>query len=155
MSSSTYSLILSDLKGAMKSKDASRLQLLRSLKSKILEKEISERKGSDVSLNEEQVLEVLMKAAKQRKDSIQQFQDAGRDDLAQIEEHELSLIEAYLPKMLSEDDISEIVRQVVKETGATGPSDMGKVMGKIMPKLKGKADGALINKLVKQELSPL
>ncbi|MDI6402068.1 GatB/YqeY domain-containing protein [Balneolaceae bacterium ANBcel3] len=155
MSSSTYSLILSDLKEAMKSKDASRLQLLRSLKSKILEKEISERKGSDVSLNEEQVIEVLMKAAKQRKDSIQQFQDAGRDELAKVEEYELSLIEAYLPKMLSEEEISDIVRQVVKETGATGPSDMGKVMGKIMPKLKGKADGALINKLVKQELSPL
>lgn len=150
--SSTYDRLLQDLKSAMKDKDTSRLQVLRSLKSKILEKEISERKGNDVTLSDEQVHDVLMKAAKQRKDSLSQYREAGRDDLAKIEEYELQIIESYLPKMLSEDEIKKIAKEVIDETGASGPSDMGRVMGALMPKVRGKADGALVNRIVRELL---
>lgn len=150
--SSTYDRLLQDLKSAMKEKDTSRLQVLRSLKSKILEKEISERKGNEVTLSDEQVHDVLMKAAKQRKDSLSQYLEAGRDDLAKIEEYELQIIESYLPKMLSEDEIKKIANEIINETGASGPSDMGKVMGVLMPKVKGKADGALVNRIVRELL---
>lgn len=145
--------ILSDLKEAMKAKDKDKLRVLRSLKSKILEKEIEERKGDKVELSDEQVSDVLMKAAKQRKDSIQQYKDGNRVDLAEQEEQELEIIESYLPKMLSEEEIRELVNEVVDETGASGPADMGKVMGKIMPKIKGKADGSVVNRIVREVLS--
>ncbi len=150
--SKTYDTILSDLKDAMKSRETKKLQVLRSLKSKILEKEISERKGSDVTLHEEQVHEVLMKAAKQRKDSISQFSDAGRTDLAEAEEYELKIIESYLPRMLDEDEIRNIASEIIEKTGASSSSDMGKVMGSLMPRVKGKADGALVNKVVRELL---
>ncbi|TVQ70836.1 MAG: GatB/YqeY domain-containing protein [Balneolaceae bacterium] len=150
--SSTYEKILHDLKEAMRSKDAPRLQVLRSLKAKILEREISERKGSDATLSESQVQEVLMKAAKQRKDSISQYRDAGRTDLLETEEYELKVIESYLPEMMSEDEIRSLASEVIGKTGASSPSDMGKVMGALMPKVKGKADGALVNRVVRELL---
>lgn len=148
----TYDTILNDLKNAMKSKDTHRLQVLRSLKSKLLEKEISERKGSDVTLTEEQVHEVLMKAAKQRKDSIAQYKDADRNDLADAEEAELKIIESYLPEMLSEQEVRSIASEVIEKTGASTKADMGKVMGSMMPRVKGRADGALVNRIVREML---
>ncbi|MDG5766989.1 GatB/YqeY domain-containing protein [Balneolales bacterium ANBcel1] len=151
--SKTYETILSDLKTAMKSKDSERLQVLRSLKSKLLEKEISERKGDEVKLSEEQVREVLMKAAKQRKDSIAQYRDASRNDLAETEEKELEIIESYLPEMLSENEIRSIAMETIKEFGADSTAEMGKVMGALMPKVKGKADGALVNRVVRELLT--
>lgn len=150
--SSTYENILRDLKEAMRTKDTSRLQVLRSLKAKILEKEISERKGSDATLTDSQVQEVLMKAAKQRKDSISQFRDAGRTDLQETEEYELKVIESYLPEMMSEDEIRGLASEVIDNTGASSPSDMGKVMGALMPRVKGKADGAVVNRVVRELL---
>ncbi len=153
--STTYEKIAQDLKNAMRSKDAPRLQVLRSLKSKILEKEISERKGGNVVLRDEQVHEVLMKAAKQRKDSIAQFKEAGRDDLADTEEYELKIIETYLPEMLSEEKLRRLAKEVIEDTKATSMSDMGKVMGSLMPKVKGKADGALVNRVVRELLEKL
>ncbi len=150
--SSTYDKILQDLKTAMKEKDRERLQVLRSIKTKMLEKEISERKGEAVSLRDEQVREVLLKAAKQRKDSLEQYQEAGRNDLAQAEAYELKVIESYLPDMLSADQIKKLAQEVIDKTGATSPSDMGKVMGQLMPKIKGKADGALANRIVRELL---
>lgn len=149
---SLYTTILEDIKKAMKSRDESRLRVLRSLKSKIMEKEISERKGGNAELSEGQVAEVLMKAAKQRKDSIHQFSEAGRIDLAESESYELNVIESYLPEMLSEQEIQEKALQAIKETGASSSSDMGKVMGSLMPKVKGKADGALVNRIVRELL---
>ncbi len=145
--------ILDDLKSAMKSRDSERLLVLRSLKAKILEKEISERKGGESTLTDEQVTEVLIKAAKQRKESIEQFESGGRDDLADREKQELSIIELYLPEMMGEEDIREAVRQQISQMGATDMGDMGKVMGALMGKLKGKAEGSLINRIVKEELS--
>lgn len=150
--SSTYEHILQDLKDAMRSKDASRLQVLRSLKATILEKEISERKGGDAALADQQVQEVLMKAAKQRKDSIAQYREAGRKDLAEAEEYELKVIESYLPEMMTEEEIRSLASEIIKEKSVSSPSDVGKVMGALMPKVKGKADGALVNRVVRDLL---
>ncbi|TVQ04421.1 MAG: GatB/YqeY domain-containing protein [Balneolaceae bacterium] len=147
--------ILDDLKSAMKSKDSGRLLVLRSLKAKILEKEISERKGGESTLSDEQIIEVLMKAAKQRKESIEQFESGGREDLANQEKQELSIIEQYLPEMMSADEIRNAVLDQISQMGASGPGDMGKVMGALMGKLKGKAEGSLISSIVKEELSKL
>ncbi|MDZ7717783.1 MAG: GatB/YqeY domain-containing protein [Balneolaceae bacterium] len=145
--------ILDDLKTAMKAKEADKLNVLRSLKAKLLEKEISERKGGEASLSDEQVVEVLMKAAKQRKESIEQFEEGGRDDLVEKEKFELDIIDKYLPEMMDEDEIREEVKEQIDKMGATDMSDMGKVMGALMGRLKGKAEGATISKIVKQELS--
>lgn len=145
--------ITRDLKTAMKEKDAARLQVLRSLKSRLLEKEISERKGKTVTLDDEQVQQVLLKAAKQRKDSLEQYRKAGRDDLAKTENFELEVIESYLPEMLNADEIKELAKKTVQETGASTAADMGKVMGALMPKVKGKADGSLVNQIVRELLN--
>jgi uncharacterized protein len=147
--------ILADLKSAMKSKDTGRLMVLRSLKAKILEKEISERKGGESVLTDEQIIEVLMKAAKQRKESIEQFESGGRDDLANQEKQELSIIEQYLPEMMDDAAIRSTVRDQISELAASGMGDMGKVMGAVMGKLKGKAEGSRISSIVKEELSKL
>jgi len=145
--------ILEDLITAMKAKDKDRLQVLRSLKAKLQEKEIAERKDGEATLTEEQAISVLMKAAKQRKESITQFEEGDRQDLADKEIAELAIIEEYLPKMMSEDEVREVVANKIKEMGASGPQDMGKVMGPIMGMLKGKADGGLVSKVVKEELN--
>lgn len=145
--------ILDDLKKAMKEKDSDRLRVLRSLKAKILEKEISERSGGEATLSDEQIVEVLMKAAKQRKESIDQFEKGGRDELAESEKQELSVIEEYMPKMMSDDEIRAAVREQIKKTGASSMADMGKVMGPLMGQLKGKADGSAVSRITKEELS--
>lgn len=144
---------MADLKKAMKNKEQNRLRVLRSLKSKLLEREISERKGGEASLSDEQTIEVLMKAAKQRKESIEQFEKGARDDLADSEKKELEIIESYLPEMLSEDEIRDIVREKIDEVDAENMADMGRVMGVMMKELKGKAEGSLVSKVVKEELS--
>lgn len=152
---SLYQTILDDLKTAMKNKDQERLNVLRSLKSAIFEKEVSKRKEGKATLTDEEVTEVLMKSAKQRKDSIEQYNEAGRSELAEQEKRELEIIESYLPKMLDEEEIEQLVKETLAETGATGMQDMGAVMGKIMPKVKGKADGSVVNRIVKEQLSKL
>lgn len=145
--------ILDELKSAMKQKKADRLRVLRSLKAKILEKEISERKGGESDLSDEQIVEVLMKAAKQRKESIDQFDEGGRDDLVEKEKMELEIIEEFLPEMMSEDEVRNAVREQIDAMGASSMQDMGKVMGVMMGKLKGKAEGSLVSRIVKEELS--
>lgn len=145
--------IFSDLKDAMKAKQQDKLRVLRSLKAKMMEKEIEQRKGGEAILNDVQALQVLTKAAKQRKDSITQFEQGERQDLADIEKVELAIIEAYLPEMMSEDEVRNIIKEKISAMGATGPQDMGKVMGPIMGQLKGKADGSLVSRLVKEELT--
>jgi len=144
--------IISDIKEAMKAKEQDKLRVLRSLKAKLMEKEISERKGGEAKLSDDQAVEVLMKAAKQRKESIEQFEDGGRNDLAENEKKELKIIEAYLPEMMSEEEVREVVKEKIEQLGASGMQDMGKVMGPLMGQLKGKADGSLVSKVVKEEL---
>lgn len=145
--------IMADLKQAMKNRDQDRLRVLRSLKAKLLEREISERQEGEATLSEEQSIEVLMKAAKQRKESIEQFEEGGRDDLAENEKQELEIINSYLPKMLSENEVREIAQEKIDALGAENMSDMGRVMGAMMQELKGKAEGSLISKVVREELS--
>jgi len=145
--------IINDMKTAMKQKDTLTLQVLRSLKSKLMEKEISERKEGEATLSDEQAIGVLMKAAKQRKESIDQFESGGRDDLAEKEKEELKIIESYLPAMMDEDEIRNVVNEKISQLGASGLQDMGKVMGVVMPELKGKAEGSKISAIVKEELS--
>lgn len=144
--------IISDIKEAMKAKEQDKLRVLRSLKAKLMEKEISERKGGEAKLSDDQAVEVLMKAAKQRKESIEQFEDGGRNDLAENEKKELKIIEAYLPEMMSEEEVREVVKEKIEQLGASGMQDMGKVMGPLMGQLKGKADGSVVSKVVKEEL---
>lgn len=145
--------IMADLKQAMKDKDQDRLRVLRSLKAKLLEREISERKGGEGEISDEQTIEVLMKAAKQRKESIEQFEKGDRNDLAKSEKDELEIINSYLPEMLSEDEVRDIAREKIEELGAEDMSDMGQVMGVLMQELKGKAEGSIVSKVVKEELS--
>jgi len=120
-----------------------------------LEKEISLRSGGKAEISEEQVVEVLVKAAKQRRESIDQFEKGGREDLAQAERAELEIIESYLPAQMGEEEIRAAVRQGIEETGAAGMQDMGRLMGLMMGRLKGKADGSAVNRIVKEELGAL
>ncbi|KOP83496.1 GatB/YqeY domain-containing protein [Cytobacillus solani] len=138
-----------DMKQAMRNKEKDKLTVIRMIKASIQNESI--KLGSD--LNEEQELTVLSREVKQRKDSLHEFEKAGREDLVEKIRTELQFVEIYMPKQLSEDEVSQIVQETVAETGAKSKADMGKVMAAIMPKVKGKADGALVNKLVQQHLS--
>tara|TARA_Y100001970_G_C14188827_1_gene834145 strand:- start:176 stop:616 length:441 start_codon:yes stop_codon:yes gene_type:complete len=141
--------IKNDLKNAMKNSDKEKLNPLRNLVSKIKMKEIE--KGSP--LNDEECLKVCISAAKQIKESIIQFEKGGRADLSENEKKELKIIEKYLPEQLSDEKILEVIKMIIKETGANSPSDMGKVMGSAMSKLGGQADGKAVQKIVMEELS--
>ncbi|MEO1671366.1 MAG: GatB/YqeY domain-containing protein, partial [Cyanobacteria bacterium J06631_2] len=138
---------------AMKAKDKVRLQTVRGIKKAILEKEVELRpKGID-TLSEEQEIELLSQQAKQRRDSISQFRDAGRDDLADKESEELAIIETYLPAQVSNEEVEKIIDELIATSGATTMKDLGKVMGPAMKQLKGKADGKKIQELVKSKLA--
>jgi len=126
-----------DLKDAMRAKDRVRLGAIRMLSAAIQEKEKSG--GGDVS--EDDHIAIVQKQAKQRRDSIEQFHSAGRDDLVDIEVAELAVIEQYLPAQLSDEEIRTTVQQIVEQIGASGMHDMGRVMGQAMQALRGKADG--------------
>ncbi|MEX2586211.1 MAG: GatB/YqeY domain-containing protein [Balneolaceae bacterium] len=149
----TFDQIQSDMKQAMKERDTDRLTVLRSLKAKLLEKEISVRKDGEGSLGEEEIVDVLMKAAKQRKESIEQFEQGGRNELAETEKKELTIIESYLPSMMEEEEVRALVVKRIEELGASGPQDMGRVMGVLMGELKGKAEGGLVSRVVKEQLT--
>lgn len=142
-----------DIKAAMKARDKVRLETVRSIKKVILERESSLRPSGQDALTEEQELEILTQLAKQRKDSIAQYQKAGRDDLASNEAAELAIIEEYLPTQLSDAEVESFIDNLIAQVGATSPKDMGKVMGPAMQAMKGKADGAKVQAIVKAKLS--
>lgn len=142
----------SDIKQAMLSKNRGELDALRSIKSMILLAETE--KGSTGALTEEAEGKLLMKAAKQRKESADIFQGQSRQDLADKELFQLEIINRYLPKPLSEDELRKELKMIIEQSGASGPQDMGKVMGIATKKLAGKADGKAISALVKELLSP-
>lgn len=142
-----------DLKDAMKSGDKNRINTVRAIRAAFLEKEVSIRVGGKAELSEEQELEVVMSLAKKRKDSLQQYKDAGRTDLAETEQAELSVIETYLPAQMPDDEIEAAVKEIIARTGATSMKEMGKVMGAAMKELKGKADGGKVQAIVKSALS--
>ncbi|PSB12718.1 glutamyl-tRNA amidotransferase [Pleurocapsa sp. CCALA 161] len=141
-----------DIKTAMKAKDKLRLQTVRGIKKAILEKEVELRPQGQDSLTPEQEIELLSQQAKQRRDSIEQFTNAGRDDLANKESQELAIIETYLPEQVSDEEVAKIIDQLIASSGATSIKDLGKVMGPAMKQLKGKADGKKIQELVKSKL---
>ncbi|MEK4969215.1 GatB/YqeY domain-containing protein [Cytobacillus sp. FSL R7-0696] len=138
-----------DMKQAMRNKEKDKLTVIRMIKASLQNEAIKE--GKD--LTEDQELTVLSREVKQRKDSLHEFDKAGREDLVEKIRTELQYVELYMPEQLSDEEVSAIVKKTIADTGATSKAEMGKVMSAIMPKLKGKADGALINKLVQQHLS--
>ncbi len=134
---------------AMKAREMDKVNTIRSLRGAIKDKAIELKKDE---LTEEEIMGVLTKAAKQRRDSIASYKEGGRDDLVAEEEQELAIIEKYLPEQMGEEKISKIVADVIEQTGASSMRDMGKVMGAIMPKVKGKADGNLVQTIVRRKL---
>ncbi|MFM1651512.1 GatB/YqeY domain-containing protein [Brevibacillus sp. B_LB10_24] len=137
-----------DLKQAMKDKATVKLSVIRMVKAAIKNEEIS--KGSQLS--EDDVLTILGRELKQRRDSLHEFEKAGREDLAGKTREEMEILTSYLPVQMSEDEIRQIVRETISQVGAASKKEMGKVMGAIMPKVKGKADGTLVQKIVSEEL---
>lgn len=138
----------SELKAAMKEKNEIKLGTLRMLKAAIKNKEIDKRQP----LSEPEILEVIQKQVKQRRDSIAEFQKADRQDLLQKETAEIAVLELYLPKQLSEVELKAIVQKAVQTTGAKSKADMGKIMKEVMPQIAGRADGKQVNQIVSQLL---
>ncbi|MEY2855804.1 MAG: hypothetical protein RLZZ74_113 [Cyanobacteriota bacterium] len=141
-----------DIKTAMKAKDKLRLQTVRGIKKAILDKEVELRPQGQDSLTPEQEIELLSQQAKQRRDSIEQFSNGGRDDLAEKESQELAIIETYLPEQVSDEEVARVIDELIASSGATTMKDLGRVMGPAMKQLKGKADGKKIQELVKSKL---
>lgn len=141
--------LTTDMKAAMKGGDKQSLGVIRLVNAAIKQREVDER----IELDDVQVVAVLDKMVKQRRDSVTQYEAAGREDLAQVERDEITVIERYLPAKMDEAAISAEIEAAVAATGAAGPADMGKLMGVLKPKLAGKADMGLVSKLVKQRLA--
>ena len=137
------------MKAAMKGGDKPKLGVIRLILAAIKQKEVDER----IELTDEQVLAILDKMVKQRRDSITQYEDAGRTELADQEKFEITVIQAYLPEQLGEGEILAMIDEAVATTGASSMKDMGKLMGILKPKLQGRADMGQASALVKQKLS--
>jgi uncharacterized protein len=138
-----------DMKQAMKSGEKFRLSTIRLVRAAIKNQEIELRRP----LDDNDVIQVVSRELKQRRDSLQDFQRAGRDDLVANVSSEIDIISQYLPEQLTEEEIKVIVKQTMQETGASSKADLGKLMGVLMPKVKGRADGKLVNQIVQQSLS--
>lgn len=139
--------INNDIKEAMKAKDSVRLTALRAVKSQLLL--AATEKGSDGTTSDEAGIKMLQKLVKQRKDSAEIYAQQGRNDLAEPELAEVAILEKYLPKQLSEDELKPIIQAIIEKVGASGPQDMGKVMGAASKELAGKADGKTISGVVR------
>ena len=133
----------------MRAKDGARLSALRLLTAAIKQKEVDER----IALEDAQVVAVLEKMVKQRRDSVSQYDAAGREDLAGIERAEIAVIEHYLPARMSEAELEDVVDGAIRDSGATGPGDMGKLMGVLKPRVAGKADMGDVSAIVKRRLA--
>lgn len=143
--------IMQALKEAMLAKDEAALRSLRAVKAAILLAKTSEGAGGE--LKEEEEMKLLQKLVKQRKDSLEIFQQQNREDLAKKEQEEISIIEKFLPKQMGEEEIRMELTRIIAETGASSPADMGKVMGAATKQLSGRADGRTISSLVKEMLA--
>lgn len=140
--------LTADMKEAMKNKEKERLAVIRMVRGAIRQQEIDGQK----ELGEEDVIAVISKEVKMRRDSMEEFQKGGREDLVEKTQAEIDVLLPYLPAQLSEDEVRELVKAAVEQTGAATPKDMGKVMGVLMPKVKGRADGKMVNNIVKSFL---
>lgn len=141
--------ITEDMKTAMKAKEARKLSAIRLLLAALKQKEVDER----IELDDAAVVAIIEKLTKQRKDSVTQYETAGRQDLADAEKFEIDILAAYLPEKMSADETAAAVAAAVAESGAKGPADMGKLMAILKPRLAGKADMAEVSKLVKAALA--
>lgn len=143
--------LTADMKDAMKAKESGKqkLSVIRLVRGAIRQLEIDGKKG----LQDEDVLGVISKEVKQRRDSIEDFKKGGRDDLVAAAEAEIAILMEYLPQQLSEDEVRNLVKEAIAASGAASPKDMGKVMKELMPKVKGRADGKLVNGIVKELLA--
>lgn len=139
--------IQSDLNTALKSKDEIRTSTLRMLKAAIMKFEVAGAQKKEAP--DEEILQIIGKEAKQRKESIEAFRKGGREDLATKEEAELKILQSYLPEQMSEEELKMIIQEVIGQVGAQGKGDFGKVMGALMPRVKGKAEGATVSQLLK------
>lgn len=140
--------LLADLKASMKAKDTVKKSTVTIIRAAILQVE----KDNKVELGDAEIQEIIAKQMKQRRDALDEFKKAERDDLIAQTEAEMRVIEAYLPKQLTQEEIEAIVDETIKETGAESAKDMGKIMGALMPKVKGLADGKLVNQIVREKL---
>lgn len=138
-----------DMKAAMKAKDKAKLKTIRMLKASLQ----NEKLAKQDDLTEQEELDILAREKKQRLDSLQEFKQAGRDDLVDEVEEELAIVAEYLPEPLSDNEVKEIVQSVIDSVNASGMQDMGKVMGVVMLKVKGRADGNFVSEVVKAKLS--
>lgn len=143
--------IMAEMKDAMKSKNEAALRGLRAIKNEIIKAKTEPGAGGELSPERE--IPMLQKMVKQRKDSLQIYEQQNREDLAQKEREEIALIERFLPKQMSEEELRTTLQEIIAETGATSPADMGKVMGAATKKMAGRADGKTISSLVKQMLT--
>lgn len=145
--------INTDLKDAMRSKDKVRLRTLRSLRAALKNAEIDQREdGSESTLSEQDQLAVLRKQVNQRKDSIEQYEEAGREDLVEKEKAELAVLEEYMPEQMTDEELEETLREIIEEVGAESMADMGPVMGRAMSELRGRVDGNRVQEVVKNLL---
>ena len=143
--------IMAEMKDAMKAKDEATLRALRAIKAEIIKAKTDP--GAGGSITEEKEASLLQKMMKQRKDSLEIYQQQARADLAKKEEEEIGVIERFLPKQLNTDELKAAVQKIIAETGASSPADMGKVMGAATKQLAGKADGKTISAIVKELLA--
>ncbi|MEK6656738.1 MAG: GatB/YqeY domain-containing protein [Nitrospirota bacterium] len=141
--------LVNDMKEAMKSGDSLKVSTIRMLKAAIKNKEI-EKGGTSYKLSDKETLEVIVTAIKQRKDSIEQFTKGHRLDLAEKEKKELGILQAYMPPQMSDEDVKAEVKKAIAETSASSQKDMGKVMKVLMPRIAGRADGAVVNRIVRE-----
>ena len=149
MSSSQISELQSQIKAAMKARDKDRLKTLRSISAAVKQVEVDER----IEVDDERLIVILTKMAKQRRESIEQFQKANRTDLIDVEESELVIITEFLPQPLSDDELSALIDQAMAETGAASMKEMGKVMGWLKPKVQGRTDMGKLSGVIKAKLN--
>lgn len=148
MSDSIKTQVNDAMKNAMRARDKERLGTIRLIQAEFKRIEVDER----IEISDERALTIMDKMVKQRRDSIKQYQDAGRQELADQEIFEVSVIQEFLPKQLSEEEIAELIDQAIEQTGAAGMQDMGKLMGVLKPQLQGRADMGAVSGLVKSKL---
>lgn len=145
--------IKTDMIIAMKAKESNKVTVLRGVLAAFTNELVAKKMTPQEILPEEDSLAVITRLAKQRKDAIQQFTDGGREDLAADEKAELAILETYLPKLMSEEEVKKVVKAKIAELGITDKTGMGQLMGSVMSELKGKADGGVVKKLVDEALS--
>lgn len=138
-----------DLKSAMRAKDALRLSVIRGVKAAVLQ---AETRSERTTLDDQGILQVIVKEVKERRDSTAEFERAGRPDLVEKLNQEIAVLEQYLPEPLNDQELDQLIREAIDDTGAQGPQDMGRVMGWLTPRTRGRADGSKVSQLVKAAL---